>query len=65
MNRHVARICRVLPFQYELASVSKSYSLSSGVGYLDRLEIVEKQRVSFPDTIYTGCFSISLENKPN
>ena len=43
MNRHVTRVCRILPFQYKMGSVSKSLSLSSVVGYLDRLQVVQER----------------------
>ena len=45
MKRHLTQVCRILPFQYKMFFVSISFSLSSSVGYLDLLEIVQEHAV--------------------
>ena len=51
MNRHVARVCRILPFQNEMMSVSKSFSLSGAARSGDLLEEVQGTR-STQETIH-------------
>ena len=45
VNRHVSPACRILPFQDEMISVSKSFSSSSAVVYQDLLEVVQEHTI--------------------
>ena len=45
MDRHVTRVCRILPLQHKMVFVSISFSLSSSVGYRDLLEVVQEHAV--------------------
>ena len=58
MNRHDARICRILPLKHEVVSVSQSFSLSRVAGYLDRLQVVQIRTIfQRPPKI---CLSVSV-----
>ena len=58
MNRHDARICRILPLKHEVVSVSQSFSLSRVAGYLDRLQVVQIRTIfQRPPKV---CLSVSV-----